>query len=574
MARSAVLGTRLNEIAGSQTRKPRAQVLVLNPRRTSVAKVANGTNAEPWVELSGFVESVSLSWNVGYENDENPSVPSAKITFHRAPNRGTNFREGLIQDGTIVQIRVGDDRVNKADWEPVFTGHFRGTPGNDPGSRADRSEGFTATAYGREQQFLEMPPITTETFPSGTDLGEIVSFIAKEKMGLTQGELLIGNLGVVTLHMVNQIADERPLSALWHCLFPAGKKPMFNGRGQLVAVDFNLDKPAARIYSEGNFTIRSLRKEPNETGTNNSVVLIGQSHNMTKLSQEAQQLNEFMATPGFFERSFDEKFWFSEDKKQRADSAFLVTKTKIKWSDAAMAQIDEFHVRVHIDTHWLENARVIIFVTWLATQLAVILIDLLIQSGVSGDTVVLSPAGVPVTLAMLRSILSTTSQVAMAFLLWAMQFIGRGRYQIWGTPYENAYQEIKVLAELPGLLPEQVRQVEYRNAFISTMPALREAAVERLKRELVKNQVYAIEMLDDPLLEVDDTIETSDGCRFYVLSITREIRRGGPSTMEVTAWKVWEDVIGKAAAKDPVSIESDEPVGYGLGYGEEYGDEL
>jgi len=567
--RSALLGSRLNEFAGAQTRKPRAQVLVVNPNRTTMNAVANGSNAEPWVDLSAFVESVALKWVVGYENGNDQGVPSAQIVFHRAPNRGLNFREGLIQDGVIVQIRVGDDRVRKSEWEPVFTGKFRGTPGNDAGTRADKSEGFTATAYGREEQFLNLKIEATEAKPAGTDLGEIVFQIAV-KMGLTQGELLIGALGVVTQHETNQIADELALSALWQCLFPAGKKPMFDGRGRLVAVDFNLDKPATRIYSEGDFVIRSLRKTPNEIEVKNSVLMVGQNHNMTKLPQEAQQLNEVMPTVGFFEKSYSEKHWFSDDKKQRADDTRLVTKTKIIWSNGRWSQIDEFKGRLSIDTHWLQAARIIIFVTWLAAQLAVIAIELLIDEGVNPNTPITTSTG-PTTLAILKSILSVISQVAMAFLLWAMQFIGRGRYQIWGKPYENAYQELEVRAQLPGLLPEQVREVEYKNAFISTMPALRAAAIERLRRELVKNQVYEIEMLDDPGLEVDDVFETSNGDRFYTLALARTLQRSGPSLMQVTAWKVFEDMIGKARRRQEAA-DATGTVGYGQLYGELYGE--
>jgi hypothetical protein len=287
---------------------------------------------------------------------------------------------------------------------------------------------------------------------------------------------------------------------------------------------------------------------------------------MTKLLQEAQQLNEVMPTVGFFEREYNERHWFSEDKTQRADETFLVTKTKIKWSSGKWGQIDEFHGRLEIDTRWLANARVIIFVTWLATQLAIILIDLLMDSGVDGNTPVVNE-GAPTTLAILRSILSILSQVAMAFLLWAMQFIGRGRYQIWGKPYENAYQELQVLAELPGLLPERIRKVEFRNAFISTMPALQAAAVERLRRELVKNQVYEIEILDDPLLEVDDVIETAEGHRHYITGITRDIQRGSPSLMKLTTWMVHKNVPKTAAAVEAV-------LGYGHGYGTFYGEEL
>jgi hypothetical protein len=552
MARTAVLGTRLNEIAGSHLRRPRAQVLVWNPNRTSIGAIANGTNAEPAVDLSAFTVEVRLSWNVGFENDENPSVPSAEISFVRNPNPGLNLREGFLKDGVIVQVRVGDDRVRQADWEPIFTGHFRGEPGNDPGTPADRSEGLTAVAYGREEGFLSLKIPATDPKPAGTDLGVIVKQIT-DFMGLTQGEVLIGALGVVTQHETNQIVDEPVLSGLWHCLFPAGKKPMFDGRGRLVAVDFNVEKPAVRIYSEGNFPIRSIRKAPNGVEVNNSVLLVGQDHNLTKLVQEVQRLvHDIMPTVGFFEREFDETIDFSDDRSQRADDTFLVTKTRIPWSDASYSQVDEFSGRVEIDTKWLQAARVIIFVTWLATQIAVAVIDLLIQSGVSGNTVVIN-AGVPITLALLRKILYVLSQVAMAGLLWAMQFVGRGRYEIHGKPYEYAYQELQVRAKLPGLRPEQVREAEFRNAFISTMPELRRAALERLRRELVKNQVYEIEILDDPLLEVDDVLELQNGDRFYVLSVQRTISRGGPSTMQLTAWKVWDGRVNRLLQTRPLS---------------------
>ncbi len=560
MARSAVLGTRLNEIAGSQTRRPRAQVLVWNPRRTSHNAIANGSNSEPFVDISAFVASVALNWNVGYENGNDASVPSAVFELNRSLNRGINLREGFLQDGVIVQVRVGDDRVRQSDWEPVFTGTFRGTPGDDPGTPADKSEGLTATAYGREESFLNLK-VTTEAKPSGTDLGEIVFQIATRHMGLTQGEILIGALGVLTLHETNQIIDLPALQALWECLFPAGKKPMFDGRGRLVAVDFNLDKPAARIYSAGDFPIRSIRKAPNDVEVNNSVVMVGQSHNMTKIPQEIQQLVEVMVTIGFFESDYDEQHYFSEDKSQRADDSFLVTKKRIKWTGADYSPINEFSGRIKIDAHSLRDARATIFGIYLALKLIVAIIDLIYQVG--GSVITYATAGV---VAYYRYVLELLAQVALAALLWSMQFIGRGRYQIHGRPYEHAFQELKSRTQLPGLLPEQVREIEYRNDFISTMEALDAAAFQRLRREMVKNQVYQIELLDDPLLEVDDVIQTRDGSRYYILSIARQIQRGEPSLMVLTAWKVFEKPYKRRQAVVTT--------GYGCNYARKYGEGL
>jgi len=55
---------------------------------------------------------------------------------------------------------------------------------------------------------------------------------------------------------------------------------------------------------------------------------------------------------------------------------------------------------------------------------------------------------------------------------------------------------------------------------------------------VVKNQVYEIVLLDDPALEVDDVIQTMNGDRYYITSISRTLAREGAPTMHVTAWKI------------------------------------
>src|SRR6185503_16699907 len=121
----------------------------------------------------------------------------------------------------------------------------------------------------------------------------------------------------------------------------------------------------------------------------------------------------------------------------RAEETRLVTKKKISWSSADWTEKNEFHGIVDIDTHYLRNARVIIFVSFLVTQIAVSLLDLLMQSGVSGNTPTVNN-GLPTTLAILRFILYVLSVVSLAALIWAMNFIGRGTYEIWGKRFDYA----------------------------------------------------------------------------------------------------------------------------------------
>jgi hypothetical protein len=145
-----------------------------------------------------------------------------------------------------------------------------------------------------------------------------------------------------------------------------------------------------------------------------------------------------------------------------------------------------------------------------------------------------------------------------------MNFIGRGRYQIHGKPFEYVYQALESKCRLVGLLPHQQRAAVYRNDLISTIEELDARAKALLKRELVKNQLFEIEALDDPGITVDDVIETKAGDRFYVRTVDRDYRRGGPHRMRLTCWKVYGDIL--AGARSTAAL-----AGYGYNYGRDYG---
>lgn len=576
MARELVPGTVLDLIAQSDRRWPKFRALLHNPRCTTINQVATDTYTIPPLDITAFVESVTYNENIGFENLDNPSTTKISLVLRRHPETGAEIRRGLIEDGVIIQLFTGDLTVAVEDWICVFTGTFRGRPGDDPGTPADNSEGLTAVAHGREERYLNLI-VTTEAFPINTDLGEMAFSVAQKNMDLTLDEIMFGAFGFESLHVTNQLVELNALDCLYQCGFPVGKKPKFDSKSRLRFVDVNLDKPAVRIYSD-RALFRKIVASPNEVEVNNSVVLKGLDHNLTKSKSDAQRIDTFEAITGFFDDEYKENKYYSQDHSQRCEDTYLVTRHKISWSKAEWSEVDEFHGRVDIDCHTLFNARVIIFAVYLALQIAVTALDLAIQSGGQSvaNAVVFTAAGVPVTVAVLRQILYVTSIVALAGLMWSMQFIGRGTYEIWGSPFEYVYQELMVRVKMIGLKLSDIREIEFRNDFISDIETLEALALEQLRREMLKNQTYDIEMMDDPLLETDDIIEIM-GARYYITGITRTFRADAAPIMKLTVWLIWTDVLKEALEfVAPPEVEEAPTVttGYGLGYGKAYGKEL
>ena len=536
--RALAPGSVLNTISGSLNRYPGFQVLIWNPKTTTINEVATNKGQAPR-DISDFVDSIQYSENIGYENGDDPSTTQAEFTFRRNPDAG-EFRRGLIEDGVIVQIREGDLRVQRQDWLPIFTGTFRGRPGDNPGTRSGPTEGLSAKAFGREERYLNLQ-VTSKVFPVDTDIGTMIFSIAQRHLKLTQDEILIGAQGFPLKHLTNQIVQLPALQTLWELLFPVFKKPKFDSTGRLVAVDVRLDKPAARIFSDDDLTIEARVADPNDVEVNNNIVLRGLNADLTKIVQVTQRLLEFTVTTGYFDSEFQERKYYSADRSQRAENTFIAQRKKIRWSDATWVEVDEFHGIVTIDTRFLRDARVVIFATWLAVQLA----RAAIQFSIDEEPALGSLLGI-IVLA-----LDIASMVALAALLWAMNFIGRGEFEVWGDPFEFVYEELVSEAKLVGLAIEEERQIEFRNDFISNMTDLDAHAKERLKRELVKNQLFTITLMNDLLLEVDDIIELSNGDRFYILSVNKELRRAGRPTMSLVCWKVFEV---KGSTAEAVSI--------------------
>ncbi|MCE5280490.1 MAG: hypothetical protein LLG93_00135 [Deltaproteobacteria bacterium] len=547
MTRPIMPGTLLNEIAHGDVRWPAWRVCVWDPSRNSMSDVVRGVAQDLPLDITPYVERLELQENIGLESGDDPSVPQASFTFRRHPGSGVEIRRGLFDDGVIVRVFEGDARIDPAAWVCTFTGTFRGRPGDDPGTPSSGSEGLTANAYGREERYLNQT-VTTEKYDAGTDVGDMAIDIAVRKMGLTQDEVLLGAQGFLTRHKVTQIVEDPALNALWHCLFPVGKKPKFDALGRLVAVDVDLDKTPARVFGHG-LNIERIVASPNDVEVNNSVVVKGLSDVLEKSLQEIQMLQELTTTTGYFDRTFEESVYFSQDRTQRAQDTRLIQKKKIQWSDARWTQVNEFHGVLKIDTRFLANIRSVLFGTYLASMVLAAVLRLAQNEGG-----IFASAGTLGTLAAVIFALEVLTTISLVGFLWATTFIGRGVYQVWGKPFEYVYKEIVSRHQVDGLELDEVREVEYRNDMLTTMAQLDAAAARLLRREVLKNQLYEIVVSWDPVLEVDDVIEDHAGNRYYICSLARSLSSEEPSLINIRAWKVFDAESAVVDANEAVAL--------------------
>ena len=145
-----------------------------------------------------------------------------------------------------------------------------------------------------------------------------------------------------------------------------------------------------------------------------------------------------------------------------------------------------------------------------------------------------------VAVAVVQGTLDTVGVIrdaAMLGIILSLTEIGRVTYEIHGEPFNNVYQQLASTAALHGILTEDIVEIEFKNDWLYNQDVLVARSRELLRRELAKGWTYEIDMLDDPLIEVDDIIQI-DGLRFYVTSISKRLARPSDGRMRLTAWRI------------------------------------
>jgi len=537
MSLSGYRGTRLDQIWNTIDRRPAYRVCIWNPRLDDLQSVVLNRWNGPRYDITHFVEGCGISMNQVFENSENAISSRATIRVVVDDKEGLNVgtrrlkvTHKMFKDGTPIAIYEGDRRIYNDDWPPIFTGTIIGYPGADAAVRGKKKI-IQIQAFGRAQAY-QRQQIVGISWPINTDFGNMAVDIATEEMNLSREEILFGEFGETTSHIANALAQVDKMKGLYEITRVVGRRPYFNSRGYLVTHDTSFTKPPAFFFDE--IMISSMKRVQFAGQSTNSVSVTGLDSQLSEVRNPYGKLVEVDATVGFWDSGYDEAIWWSDDHTKRAkpESVTMHVVTDNGYSsEASFDVIDEFHVRLVLDTGYAPTLVV----------------------GLIGGWALFEYLAIDLEVAEMGFWLWVTRLLATALLLAALYVftrVTRWKVEFSGDRFENVFQEIRSIAVLKGTKSADVNEREETIHWISDMDKLKAKSKELLTRELVKAHSYEIILPSNPLLEVDDIIELEapnygfkEPSRFYVTEITRTYKRG-PTTgqMSVKAWFCGQDL--------------------------------
>lgn len=529
-----IKNTNLEQIWLSKDRYPALRVEIWNPRKAKVQDVVLGRWRGFSLDISDFVERVQIQQNQVFENNDDAVSTRATIDIVydnvgiEVGDTRIPITEKLFRDGTTVRIYEGDRRIARQDWPVIFTGVCRGFPSGDIAKRDKRI--IRCAAFGRAQSFQKQIIVGTN-WEYDTDLGDMAVDIAMLEMGLQREEIRFGQFGLTTKHKANALTEIGKIQGLNEIMKHVGRKPYFDARGFLVSHDTSFDKPPVHIFDRSPVIV-SISRAQNPNSTVNSVEVIGLNSVQKKVVHPSQPLAEVNATVGYFDSSFSENVYFSDDRTRRAENTFAVIVHGgsrifgLSTGDVSWSPIDEFSGKVQINTKYAPYIIGYFIYTF------VFLYALLIVSEASNNTFMANFA---------RILIAGT----MMAILFTLSKIGRFRIVIWGETFEYVFEELRSISVLKNTSVADIAERSETMHFLSNIEDVKNRSRDLLRRELVKGMQYRIVMLSDPILEVDDIISIREPAfgldtfhDFYIISIGKSYQRGtnNPGTMEITAW--------------------------------------
>lgn len=531
MAIAALKNTNLEKVWLSSDRHPAFRVVIWNPREaTTVQDVVMNRWGGMAYDISEFVERVSISQNQVFENSQD--AVSSRIRLDVLwDDVGLRFDWGncpitqrLFRDGTPIRVYMGDRRIYREDWPPVFTGTIRGYPGAQRARRGKRN--IIVVAFGRAQTFQNQI-IVGQNWSYGTDFGTMAVDTAMQELGLEREEVRFGEFSRTTKHRANALAQVGKMQGLYEIMRTVGRKPYFNAAGFLTSHDTSFDKPPVYTFDRSPVIIAVDRIQELKQ-TVNSVEVIGLDSNLSKVVSPVQELGEVNTTIGYFDSTYRELIYYSKDRTRRAEGTYIdILSSRNLGGSAEWDEVNEFSGRLKIDTGYAPWVTGSIALVWTTLKILEAWLDSINEPRIS----------------FYIKLLSATTMVA---LLIAMQTIGRWRVKIFGQPFEYVYQELRAIASLKGVPSADLVEKTQTIHWLSNITDVAARAKTELRRELSKSHLYRITMASNPIIEVDDLITIRDEGHgipdfetYYVTAIETQLDRG-PATDEtvLTAWHI------------------------------------
>lgn len=546
-------GTRLDQIWNTNRRSLSVRVCIWNPKFDTMQSVVLNQWNGPRYDISQFVEATSVTQNQVFENGDD--AVSSRATFSilsdtlegiTVGSKRLKVDQKMFKDGTPIVVYEGDSRIAIEDWPPIFTGVIRGYPGANTSSRA-KVKKIRVQAFGRAQTY-QRQSIVGINFAQNSDLGDMAVETAMSELSLKREEIQFGRFEQIVLHKTNALTQIEKMSGLNEIMKHSNRRPYFDSRGYLVSHDTSFFKPPTWYFREDQ--VVSIHRTQNVAQQINSTEVNGLDFNLTKIVQSVKLINTLDVTTGYFDSSYTELIYYSDDKTRRIQNSFMQLLIRPGYGGSATwTPVDDFHGVLKINTGYAPEVLSLIAVIYTAAAAVEFICDYLIALLLLDPTGLLSFWSVPI-LNEIRWISQAIKTAALVGCILIMQKIGRFKIEIHGEPFENVYQELRAIAVVKDTAPVDVVQRTESMHWLSTIDQVKAMAKSQLRRELVKSHSYTIRVPAVSVLEVDDLIQIhcpgqgfDRPSRFYITAINRKFNaEQNDGLMVISAWHCQEEM--------------------------------
>lgn len=467
----------------------------LHPTAT-FAEILAGTAVDE-VDLSPFVTSsrqteaelhVTLTWHDELDGADQP-----------AP---TQLVEVQI-DGTIFGV-----------WQIEEVSSYRL-------ERGTRELSLTARTRDANPMWRDTQRVT-DIYAAGTWLNAIARDVG-ESLGLTAAEMDLPDLAVTTAHSNTQLANVTAWDMLETLYQPSGFAPFVDTLGVLRGLSRDTTRPADIVLTDER--VRSVEGSRSRVPATTARVR-WLDPQLTKVTQQAQQLATASLTAGFFQSEVRQDVRFSPDGTQRAEGTYMVIQQScnqglLPVADEEYEQRSETYGRITLENTYYAVA----FITGaLAGAMAAGSIPDGVQVGPSG-----SGATIPI------------GKIVQASLLFAAMFtmssIGSGSYEIWGRPFDWVHARNTTEAYDDSSPDWSERVIEIENDFVASQAMSEAYAVRELLYAVRSATSYGLTIVDDLRVEPGDILQLADGSRLYVTGYSRDLSRGAQAELSISGFR-------------------------------------
>jgi hypothetical protein len=425
-----------------------------------------------------------------------------------------------LRRGNCIRVREGDVRVDDEFWPITFTGKLVGQAGYDFNRTGGGRTTVTMRALGREADYLDVE-ITSDAFAIGQSYLSMATAIALQEMGLDSDEIDWIVWGAnLNGHLSLQFVEITPLVAIANLMMIEGLMPRFNGEGKLTQSLGLITQAPERVYQNLNRIIDIVRPFT-EASPPNSVTVLGLDAALTERTQPEQPLIEVEFTTGFFESNVRREVYWSEDRRQLAKRIKMKVLHSVNGSQFRLGGEESFVTIPSPDGEGTIGA-VITVGTGYAPYIIIFLSFAYVLLAAFPDLVAALVIGETISLGRI------IQAAALSIVMSLITKIGRGQYRFDGEPFEYVYEELKSVAEKPGLTTETRKEITISNQAIQSQSDCDNVAVNTLFRVQALGSPRNITHVGDLRLTPDDVFEVPGPRSFQIQTEQRILVRPAP----------------------------------------------